>query len=169
MVLPYIAVNQPRVYMCSPPEPASHLPPHPIPLCHPSAPAPSTLSHASNLDWRSVSHLIIYMFQCYLLKSSQPHLPPQSPKDCSILLCLFSCVVYTVFIFLKANLTTSLPSMRQFMTSFADDAEFNFFSQVTESSCHFLWPFSTVDSIPSYDHVLHLFKHFSYSPPQQLK
>ena len=31
------------------PEPTSHLPPHPIPLGHPSAPAPSTLSQASNL------------------------------------------------------------------------------------------------------------------------
>ena len=27
-----------------------HLPPHPIPLGHPNAPAPSTLSHASNLS-----------------------------------------------------------------------------------------------------------------------
>ena len=32
------------------PEPASHLPPHPIPLGHPSVPAPITLSHALNLD-----------------------------------------------------------------------------------------------------------------------
>ena len=41
------------------PEHPSHLPPHPIPLGHPSAPAPSTLYHASNLDWRFVSHVII--------------------------------------------------------------------------------------------------------------
>ena len=27
------------------------------------APAPSTLSHAWNLDWLSVSHVIIYMFR----------------------------------------------------------------------------------------------------------
>ena len=27
-----------------------HLPPHPIPLCHPSAPAPSTLFRALNLS-----------------------------------------------------------------------------------------------------------------------
>ena len=39
---------------------------------HPSAPALSTLSHASSLDWRAVSHMIIYMFQCYSLKSSHP-------------------------------------------------------------------------------------------------
>ena len=25
----------------------------------------SSLSHASNLDWQSISHMIIYMFQCY--------------------------------------------------------------------------------------------------------
>ena len=74
------------------PEPPSHISPHPIPLGHPSAPALSTLSHASNLDWRSVSHMIIYMFQCYSLRSSHPHLLPQSQKDCSIHLCLFCCL-----------------------------------------------------------------------------
>ena len=47
------------------PDPPSHLPPHPIPLSYPSAPALSTLSHVSNLDWQSVSHMIIYMFQCW--------------------------------------------------------------------------------------------------------
>ena len=49
------------------PEPPSHLPPHPIPQGHPSAPALSTLSHALNLDCRSISHMIIYMFQYYSL------------------------------------------------------------------------------------------------------
>ena len=39
------------------PESLSHLLPHPIPLGHSSAPAPSTLYHASNLDWRFVSQL----------------------------------------------------------------------------------------------------------------
>ena len=73
------------------PEPTSHLPPHPIPQGHPRAPALSTLSHVSNLDWQSVSH-IIYMFQCYSLKSS--HLLPQSPKVCALHLCLFHCLAY---------------------------------------------------------------------------
>ena len=36
----------------------------------------------SNLDWRSISHMITYMFQCYSLKSSHPCLLPQSPKVC---------------------------------------------------------------------------------------
>ena len=44
------------------PEPPSHLPPHTIPLGHPSAPAPSLLYPASNLDWRFVSYMILYMF-----------------------------------------------------------------------------------------------------------
>ena len=37
------------------PEPPSHLPPHTIPLGHPSAPAPSFLYPASNLEWRFLS------------------------------------------------------------------------------------------------------------------
>ena len=48
------------------PEPPSHLSPHPIPRVHPSVPALSTLSHALNLDWWSVSHMIIYTFQCFI-------------------------------------------------------------------------------------------------------
>ena len=84
-------------------EPPSHLPPHPIPLGHPSAPALSTLSHALNLDWRSVSHRIIYMFQCYSLRSSHLCLLPQSPKGCSIHLCLFCCLAYRVIVIIFLN------------------------------------------------------------------
>ena len=40
------------------PDPTSYLPPHPIPQGHPSAPVPSTLPHASNLDWCSISHFL---------------------------------------------------------------------------------------------------------------
>ena len=80
------------------PEPPSHLPPHPIPLCHPSAPAPSTLYHASKLDQWFISHVIIYMFQCHSPISSHPCPFPQSPKDCSIHLCLFCCLAYRVIV-----------------------------------------------------------------------
>ena len=71
------------------PKPPSHLNPHTIPLGHPSAPAPSILYPASNLDWQFLSYMILYMFQCHSPKSSHPLLFPQSPKDCSIHLCLF--------------------------------------------------------------------------------
>ena len=64
---------------------------------------PSTLSHASNLYWQSVSHMIICMFQCYSLKSSHPRLLPQSPKDYSLHLCLFCCLTYRVIITIFLN------------------------------------------------------------------
>ena len=81
----------------------SHLPPHPTPLGHPSAPALSTLSHASNLDWWSISYMIIYMFQCCSLRSSHPRLLPQSPTVCSLYLCLFCCLRYKVIITIFLN------------------------------------------------------------------
>ena len=85
------------------PEPPSHLPPHPIPLGHPGAPAPSKLYHASNLDWWFISYMIIYMFQCHSPISSHPHPLPQSPKDCSLHLCLFCCLSYRVIITIFLN------------------------------------------------------------------
>ena len=80
------------------PEPPSHLPPHPIPLGHPSVPAPSTLYHASNLDWLFISHMILYMFQCHSPKSSHPRPLPQSPKDF-----LFCCLAYRVIVTIFLN------------------------------------------------------------------
>ena len=85
------------------PELPSHLPPHPIPQGHPSAPPLSTLSHASNLNWWSISHMIMYMFQCYSLKSSHPCLLPQSSKVCCLHLCLFCCLEYRVIITIFLN------------------------------------------------------------------
>ena len=63
------------------PEPCSLLPPRTIPLGRPSAPAPSIQYCASNLDWRLVSYMILYMFQCHSPKSSHSSPLPQSPKD----------------------------------------------------------------------------------------
>ena len=72
----------------------------------PSAPVLNTLFHASNLDRRSISHMVIYTFQCYSLKSSHPRVLPQSPKVCSLHLCLFCCLAYGVIvtIFLKFHI-----------------------------------------------------------------
>ena len=85
------------------PEPPSYLPPHTILLGHPSAPAPSILYPASNLDWWFISYMILYMFQCHSPKSSHPRPLPQSPKDCSIHLCLFCCLAYRVIVTIFLN------------------------------------------------------------------
>ena len=85
------------------PEPPTYLPPHTISLGHPSVPAPSILYPASNLDWRLISYMIVYMFQCHSPKSSHPRPLLQSPKDCSIHLCLFCCLAYRVIVTIFLN------------------------------------------------------------------
>ena len=77
--------------------------PHPIPQGHPSVPALSTLPHVLNLDWRSISHMIIHMFQCYCLKSSHPFLLPQGLTVCSLHLCLLCCLIYRVIVTIFLN------------------------------------------------------------------
>ena len=72
--------------MCPPSWTSSPLPPHPIPLGHLSAPALSTLSHASNLDWWSVSHMIIHnaaaakLLQSCLTLRSHRRQPTRLPR-----------------------------------------------------------------------------------------
>ena len=80
--LPYINMNQPQMYMCPPPSWT------PLPL--PSGWSQSTGfgCPASCMELASVLHMVMYMFQCYSLKSSHPHLLPLSPKVCSLYLCL---------------------------------------------------------------------------------
>ena len=82
------------------------------PLPPPSPPDPSGssqctrsehLSDASNLGWWSGSPLIIYMFRCCSLETSHPRLLPQSPKVCSVHLCLFFCLAYRVIITIFLN------------------------------------------------------------------
>ena len=84
-------MNPPRVYTCSPSWTPLPPPSHTIPLGQPSAPAPSIQYHASNLDWRFVSYMILYMFQCHSPKSSHPLPLPQSPKTV-----LYICVSFAV-------------------------------------------------------------------------
>ena len=63
LVLPNIEMNPPQVYPRSPSWTFLPLPSPPLPLGRPSAPAPSIQYHASNLDWRLVSYIILSMFQ----------------------------------------------------------------------------------------------------------
>uniref|UniRef100_A0AC11DAA6 Uncharacterized protein n=2 Tax=Ovis aries TaxID=9940 RepID=A0AC11DAA6_SHEEP len=74
-------MNPPQVYRCVPhPELPSLFPPRTIPLGHPSAPARSIQYHAWNLDWRFVSYMILYTFQCHSPESSPPPPTPTESK-----------------------------------------------------------------------------------------
>ena len=72
----YLFIYISWIYTCSP----SWTPLPPPSSSHPSGSSqctnPEHLFHASNLGWQSVSHLIIYFFQCYSLRLSHPHLLP---------------------------------------------------------------------------------------------
>ena len=75
------------------PDPPSHLPLHAIPLGLPSAPGLSTcLMHPT---W--AGDLFHYrLYTCFSLKTSHRRLLPQSPRVCSVHLCLFFCFLYIV-------------------------------------------------------------------------
>ena len=96
-------------FTCIPhPDPPSHFPPHPIPLGHPSAPAPNTcLIHPTWICF-TVDNIYVLMLFSQII----PPLPsPIESKVCSILLCLFFCLAYRVFvtIFLNSISMTHLP------------------------------------------------------------
>ena len=99
-------MNQPWIYMCSPSQSPLLTPSPSHPPGSSQCTSPEHLSHASSLGWWSVSPLIIYLFQCYSLRSSHPRLLPQSPKVCSIHQCLFFCFAYRVIVTIFLNAQT---------------------------------------------------------------
>ena len=102
-------MNQPWIYMYSPAR-SPHPPPSPP---DPSGSSQCTrsehLSHASSLGWWYVSPYIIYMFRC-CVETSHPCLLPQSPKVCSVHLCLFFCFAYRVIVTIFLKKETLYPS-----------------------------------------------------------
>ena len=95
-------------FTCVPhPVPPSHLFPHPIPLGHPSAPALSTcLMHPT---WTGdLFHTCFTLVSCYTcfnaILSDHPTLTfSQSPKVCSVYLCLFFYLAYRLIITIFLN------------------------------------------------------------------
>ena len=83
-------MNQLWIYMYSP----SRSPLPPSSPSHPSGSSqctsPEHFSHTSNLGWWSISPLIVYLFQCYSLRTSHSHLLPQNLKVCSVICVSFS-------------------------------------------------------------------------------
>ena len=99
--LPYIDINPPRVYMSS--QSWTPLPPLSLYRLSGSSQCTSPKHPVSNLDWQFISYMIVYMFQCHSPQSSHPLPLPQSPKFCSIHLCLFCCLAYRVIITIFLN------------------------------------------------------------------
>ena len=97
--LPYISMNHPWMHMCLPIlNLLSYLPPLWVVLeiwlwvpC---------FMHQSR---SFILHMVIYMFQCYSLKSSHPSLLPHRPKVCFLHLCLFCCLAYRIVITVFLN------------------------------------------------------------------
>ena len=102
LVLPYINMNLPQVYTCSPSwTPPSSLPVPSLWVIPVHQPQASSIMHWT---WAGDSFCIWYCtFQCHSPKSSHPLPLPQSLKDCSIHLCLFCCLVYRVIITIFLN------------------------------------------------------------------
>ena len=85
---------------CVPHSEPPHLPPHPIPLGCPSAPALNVLFHASNLDWSSISQ---WQYTCFsAIFSNHPTLAFIHRVQKSV---LYICVSFAV-----SHLESSLPS-----------------------------------------------------------
>ena len=75
------------------------------PLPTPSPPPPTRLSRSTTFGsprytsiahWLSLLHMVIYMFQCYSLKSSHPLLLPLCSKVGSLCLCLLRCPAHRI-------------------------------------------------------------------------
>ena len=103
IVLPYINMHPPRVYTCSP----SWTPLPPASPYHPSGSSQCTSPKlpVSCIEPGLVIHFL-YDIIHVLVPFSQiipPTTPDQSPKDCSIHLCLFCCLAYRVIITIFLN------------------------------------------------------------------
>ena len=96
LVLPYINMNLPWVYMCS--QSWTPLPP-PSPY-HPSGSSQRTSPKhpVSCIEPRLAIHFLHDSICFNAILPNHPTLSPlpQSPKDCSIHLCLFCCLTYRV-------------------------------------------------------------------------
>ena len=104
ITLPYCigsATQQHEYATCSPSW--TPLPPPSLYHLSGSSQCTSPKDPVSNLDWWFISYMILYMFPCHSAKSSHPLPLLQSPKDCSIHLCLFCCLAYGVIVTIFLN------------------------------------------------------------------
>ena len=97
--LPYINMNQPQVYICPLlPESPSHLLHYPSPLILSQSSGLSSHCHTANSHLLSIIHMIMYIFPCYSLRSSQSLLPPLCSQVCSLCLRLHWVLFLKLFV-----------------------------------------------------------------------
>ena len=104
VVLPYTAMNQARVYMC----PLSWTPLPPPSPSHPSGSSQGTSPEhpVSRIEPGLAIH---FTYANIHVSMSFSQIIPQSPKGCSICLCLFCCLTYTLLTF-KGSLCEEHPT-----------------------------------------------------------
>ena len=95
--------------------------------CPTTSPAPrsswsavlSSLRHTANSHWLSVLRVIMFMFQCYSFKLSQPLLSLLLSQVCSLCLCLLCCpenrfistiFLDSIYIYIYKNMTKHAPA-----------------------------------------------------------
>ena len=107
--------------------------------------------------------MIIYIFQCYSLKSSHPCILPQSSKDCSIHLCLVCYLAYRVIIAIFLSIY-----MRQYtVLVFFFLAYFTMYNRLQFHPTHQNLIFKNVD-ILAWKQTNHLEDIFHFSFPSAL-
>ena len=101
LVLPYINMHPPRVYTCS----SSWTPLPPPSPYHPSGSSQCTIPKlpVSCIEPGLAIHFLYDIIRFNAILPYHPPSLPQSPKDCSIHLCLFCCLAYRVVVTIFLN------------------------------------------------------------------
>ena len=116
-------MNQPWMYMCAP----SWTPlPLPSPFHHSGLSQCTSFEFpVSCIEFLSISHMVICMFQCCSLKSSYPRLLPLSPKAFSLHLCHFCCFAYRIIVIVFLNSVSEKSEVAQSCPTLCDPVDYS--------------------------------------------
>ena len=101
LVLPNIKMNPPQVYMCSPSWTLLPLRSHPSGSSQCTGPEqPVSCIEPGLAIYFTYGNIHVSMLFSQII---HPHLLPQSPKVCSLYLCLFCCLAYRIILTIFLN------------------------------------------------------------------